>query len=76
MVVVMHGMVTMEPLIAQGCRALSEESVWLVQGCSGNIISAVSSSYDWHGLSLTAGRADSHAAWDRSHSRPASRCSH
>ena len=43
MVVVMHGLVTMEPLIAQGCRALSEESVWLVQGCSGNIISAVSS---------------------------------
>eukprot|EP00891_Asterochloris_glomerata_P008257 jgi/Astpho2/8257/fgenesh1_pg.00122_%23_30_t len=41
-VVVMHGLVTIEPLIAQGCRALSEESVWLVQGCSGNIISAVS----------------------------------
>ena len=56
-VVVMHGLVTIEPLIAQGCRALSEESVWLVQGCSGNIISAVSSLHEWHGLSLTAGRA-------------------
>ncbi len=57
MVVVMHGLVTIEPLIAQGCRALSEESVWLVQGCSGNIISAVSSPHMWHWLSLTAGRA-------------------
>ena len=52
MVVVMHGLVTIEPLIAQGCRALSEESVWLVQGCSGNIISAVSSPHEWHWLSL------------------------
>ena len=55
--VVMHGLVTIEPLIAQGCRALSEESVWLVQGCSGNIISAVSTLHEWSGVSLTAGRS-------------------